>query len=494
VPWPQHGCLAACAMLNRPQTETHRCCVRDTCRLRQLPAPTSDWTVSAAPLLVARPSRRPAMLSAISGAKEAKKNAATDRQRLLVVEEKLDASTASALETLLPKLTANSEADALKEADVKRELDRLKREAKQACADFATLESAGRAKQLRDKDLFWKLKLETNRVATRQQLKNQATALEVKAENKLRAKMLELQGDTGKALEEAVGRLEASEDTTRKLEKAKEKLESTLEGVKLEAAEKERRAAKAQKELEGQVANAKKEAEAKEKEMLAELDGKTREIHRLSAQAEEAERLRGEVEAMSAKMAGLQKETDKAKAERDEAAGALAGAHEDARAAKASAAEAAAERDVARSELARSQAEAASVASKLEAAEAEVAGLTGELAKVSSALEEERKAAGSMREQLDAAQVRLKGRGPHPHLHPDNDRTTTRLAPPPRSSPCSHFWSGQGEEPGGGACGSDEEAASDECRAGAGAGGSVPSWRSGREGDGGGGGGEAARE
>ena len=171
------------------------------------------------------------MLSAVAAAKQDASGKASLTKRI----ETLRVELIESAKEQVSKLTALIEArQSSLTTELRYVMEGLVRRAVEGFSDMAMTDGAEARKQLRDKDLWWKLKLETTRVAAKQQLANQTAAMEQKHEQLLRKQLLELQDDSGGALREALQRLEANEKEVRRLQGVEDALGRQLEGSALE--------------------------------------------------------------------------------------------------------------------------------------------------------------------------------------------------------------------------------------------------------------------
>ena len=126
------------------------------------------------------------MLAAVAAAKQDASGTASLTKRIETLRIELNESA----KEQVGKLTALIEAGhSSLTTELRYALEGLVRRAVEGFSDMAMTDSAEARKQLRDKDLWWKLKLETTRVASKQQLANQTAALEQKHEQRLRKKL-----------------------------------------------------------------------------------------------------------------------------------------------------------------------------------------------------------------------------------------------------------------------------------------------------------------
>lgn len=177
-----------------------------------------------------------AMFAAVAGAKSAAKDAASTAQRLNAMHASLDAS----MKELLPALLATT-LDTGLQSDMTQAISSLVRRAKDAGSELSQQDAIFLRKQLHDKDLFWKLKLETNRVSSTSQLRNQAIQLEDKHDTQLKSKLREqrdqLLGDGATALHEALAKIEELEEQMKTLERTNSLREQQLQEATAEASD-----------------------------------------------------------------------------------------------------------------------------------------------------------------------------------------------------------------------------------------------------------------
>ena len=112
-----------------------------------------------------------ARCSAISGAKLAKKDEAGQAHRLKKHHAALDAETKEVEKRLLEVTD-----DSTVQSEMRHALSSVCRRATEALTTVVQEEAVLQRKQLHDKDMYWKLKLETNRVANVSASKPAATA------------------------------------------------------------------------------------------------------------------------------------------------------------------------------------------------------------------------------------------------------------------------------------------------------------------------------
>jgi len=383
------------------------------------------------------------MLSAISGAKQAKKDESGQNARLKRHYGVLDEATTeleslitseSALEGAVQKLHDRHR------NDMKFALGNLLRKAKEVAANIVQDDSAAQRKALHEKEVYWKLKLETNRVAATSQLRNQALQMEnahnLEMKEALREQRVELLGDSSSALTAALERLEESTEEHAQLSRQRDAFEQASQRYEAEAGEARAAAEEAGKRIEelhaaaeeeakrsaAAAAEARAEADAEAARLTAQAEASAAEAAELQAQmgplraeAAEAVLLRSEVEVLRSEVEAAQSESEAKARELKESEAALATAKaegEQSEAALGTAREELAASEVYRAELraecerlrasAAAASEAIDKAAKLELALAQV---TEEAAALQLALTAEQSASTTLQERLDASQL-----------------------------------------------------------------------------------------
>lgn len=182
------------------------------------------------------------MLAAIADAKAAHDDSAGHSKRLESINATLRSLVVETQDELLG-MTSNEEQIELKGGQLRAALDKVLRGATQATADILEADVVSTRKQLKDKDNWWKLKLETVRVGITMQLKNQATELEAIHVRQMDEKLEELRerltvelsrDDQDAALEEARANIDKLKSVIGMMEAGKSTLKEEIEATKSE--------------------------------------------------------------------------------------------------------------------------------------------------------------------------------------------------------------------------------------------------------------------
>lgn len=108
-------------------------------------------------------------------------------------------------------------------------------------ANIVQDDSAAQRKALHEKEVYWKLKLETNRVAATSQLRNQALQMEnahnLEMKEALREQRVELLGDSSSALTAALERLEESTEEHAQLSRQRDAFEQASQRYEAEVSD-----------------------------------------------------------------------------------------------------------------------------------------------------------------------------------------------------------------------------------------------------------------
>ena len=336
------------------------------------------------------------MLAAVSEATSAAKDSGGHMQRLEATYGILTQSAQEVLDDLL-RFYAKIEGDDRMaiEGEMQNACTNLLRRAKQAATDMSVEDATAARKQLREKDLWWKLKLETNRVATKRQLQNQAARLEEQHEQQIRARLLAMKGDEGTALDEALTKLEESEKVLSRLRDGNTALLQELEAVKKALAA---QAAKAQREM----AQVQQETAQLQKQLEVSKVEQQKTVDQIAA-------LKGEIEHRQAEVARLVRKLEDlavVEAERDALQQQLSNMADALAAAEQGRADAIAEGDRLRIDLADARVDADASRATAEMLDAKVSELTSELTKAHDALVVERGAANAAKEAFASAEAK----------------------------------------------------------------------------------------
>ena len=206
------------------------------------------------------------MLSVIAGAKRAQKDEAGQAQRLTRLHASLEAA-AKEVEARLQKAIqdgiAARDAEGVQK-EMRHEIGILKRRIMDVCTSTLQEETVLQRKQLHEKEMFWKLKLETNRVAATAQLRNETRKLEANHETSLRQRLLEqreqlLSGSDG-GLRDALQRLDEADEQIHELKRTIAALKHDLKAASVEQLEAAEQAIEARRHNEELQAEAQEEA------------------------------------------------------------------------------------------------------------------------------------------------------------------------------------------------------------------------------------------
>ena len=167
--------------------------------------------------------------TAVSGAKQAKKDDAGQAKRLANHHASLQVAAKDCEARLLQAIT-----DSAVHNEVQREISTLCIKSVNVCATALHEEAELHRKQLHEKDVYWKVKLETNRVAAATQLRNEALKIEEASKttlmNRLREQREQLLGPG--ALQDALSRLGEAEEKIHELQLTTTGLEEELTFLK----------------------------------------------------------------------------------------------------------------------------------------------------------------------------------------------------------------------------------------------------------------------
>ena len=167
------------------------------------------------------------MLAAVADAKAAAKDSAGHGKRLESINASLLGFVVDIVEGLLGE-TCNDEQIELKGGQVRDALDKVLRRATQATSEISEANAIATRKQLKDKDKWWKLKLETVRLSIPGQLRNQATELKLAHAQQLKDRMQDLREHLTQELSSPDGVETALRESIMKMETQKAMLETKV--------------------------------------------------------------------------------------------------------------------------------------------------------------------------------------------------------------------------------------------------------------------------
>ena len=331
--------------------------------------------------------------TAVSGAKQAKKDDAGQAKRLANHHASLQVAAKECEARLLQAIT-----DSAVHNEVQREIGTLCIKSVNVCATALHEEAELHRKQLHEKDLHWKVKLETNRVAASTHLRNEALKIEEASKttlmNRLREQREQLLGPG--ALQDALSRLGEAEEKIHELQLTTTGLEEELMFLK------HGRGASSQLD-----AGARAALEQERNAEVAQLTERLSALEGLRHAAQEADRVR-HME-LSADRDRVREALDSAMAQvqmlrsaQENGVAALEAARQDARAWEAACTEACNERDAARHACHLVQT-AAEATTKLEH---QLATASAEAAAARSALDDLRRGASGVKMALERANER----------------------------------------------------------------------------------------
>jgi len=331
--------------------------------------------------------------TAVSGAKQAKKDDAGQAKRLANHHASLQVAAKECEARLLQAIT-----DSAVHNEVQREIGTLCIKSVNVCATALHEEAELHRKQLHEKDLHWKVKLETNRVAASTHLRNEALKIEEASKttlmNRLREQREQLLGPG--ALQDALSRLGEAEDKIHELQLTTTGLEEELAFLK--------HGGGASSQLD---AGARAALEQERNAEVAQLTERLSALEGLRHAAQEADRVR-HLE-LSADRDRVREALDSAMAQvqmlrsaQENGVAALEAARQDARAWEAACTEACNERDAARHACHLVQT-AAEATTKLEH---QLATASAEAAAARSALDDLRRGASGVKMALERANER----------------------------------------------------------------------------------------
>ena len=251
------------------------------------------------------------MLSVIAGAKRAKKDEAGQAQRLTRLHASLEAA-AKEVEARLQKAIqdgiAARDAEGVQK-EMRHEIGILKRRIMDVCTSTLQEETVLQRKQLHEKEMFWKLKLETNRVAATAQLRNETRKLEANHETSLRQRLLEqreqlLSGSDG-GLRDALQRLDEADEQIHELKRTIAALKHDLKAASVEQLEAAEQAIEARRHNEELQAEAQEEARRVAK-LRNELEDSAVQVARFLKELEDLAGAKKEADALRTDMWALQ--------------------------------------------------------------------------------------------------------------------------------------------------------------------------------------------
>lgn len=167
------------------------------------------------------------MLAAVADAKAAAKDSTGHGKRLESINASLLGFVVDIVEGLLGE-TCNDEQIELKGGQVRDALDKVLRRATQATSEISEANAIATRKQLKDKDKWWKLKLETVRLSIPGQLRNQATELKLAHAQQLKDRMQDLREHLTQELSSPDGVETALRESIMKMETQKAMLETKV--------------------------------------------------------------------------------------------------------------------------------------------------------------------------------------------------------------------------------------------------------------------------
>jgi len=167
------------------------------------------------------------MLAAVADAKAAAKDSTGHGKRLESINASLLGFVVDIVEGLLGE-TCNDEQIELKGGQVRDALDKVLRRATQATSEISEADAIATRKQLKDKDKWWKLKLETVRLSIPGQLRNQATELKLAHAQQLKDRMQDLREHLTQELSSPDGVETALRESIMKMETQKAMLETKV--------------------------------------------------------------------------------------------------------------------------------------------------------------------------------------------------------------------------------------------------------------------------
>jgi chromosome segregation ATPase len=167
------------------------------------------------------------MLAAVADAKAAAKDSTGHGKRLESINASLLGFVVDIVEGLLGE-TCNDEQIELKGGQVRDALDKVLRRATQATSEISEANAIATRKQLKDKDKWWKLKLETVRLSIPGQLRNQATELKLAHAQQLMDRMQDLREHLTQELSSPDGVETALRESIMKMETQKAMLETKV--------------------------------------------------------------------------------------------------------------------------------------------------------------------------------------------------------------------------------------------------------------------------
>ena len=167
------------------------------------------------------------MFAAVADAKAVAKDSTGHGKRLESINASLRGHVVDIVEGLLGE-TGNDEQIELKGGQVRDALDKVLRRATQATSEISEADAIATRKQLKDKDKWWKLKLETVRLSIPGQLRNQATELKLAHAQQLEERMQELREHLTQELSSPDGVETALRESIMKMETQKAMLETKV--------------------------------------------------------------------------------------------------------------------------------------------------------------------------------------------------------------------------------------------------------------------------
>ena len=251
------------------------------------------------------------MLSVIAGAKRAKKDEAGQAQRITRHHAILEAAAKEVEARLLKAIQDGFAARDAEGAhqEMRHEIGILKRRSMDLCTSALQEEAVLQRKQLHEKEMFWKLKLETNRVAATAQLRNETRKLEANHETSLRQRLLEqreqlLSGSDG-GLRDALQRLDEADEQIHELKRKIAALNHDLKAASVEQLEAAEQAFEARRHNEELQVEAQEEARRVAK-LRNELEDSAVQVARFLKELEDLAGAKKEADALRTDMWALQ--------------------------------------------------------------------------------------------------------------------------------------------------------------------------------------------
>lgn len=285
------------------------------------------------------------MLAAVGAAKEGKKEeakaTASRTTRLAAVRKTVEGIIGEQQSKLLGLLDGNAKLM----DELPRSLEAVRLRTVSEFTEFLDVEGRAASKALRDKDLWWKLKMETNRVATEARVKNLEVAHGVDVERKVRMKLAEY--NESSELGKTIAKLEEAEKLVLGSQGREEVMEAQVREKTADAKTARRERDEIQRDLQRKIDGDREHVAKMIDDYDQELTQAREELARLKSQLEESEearaqatarferiesqslaqleRIMAERDALQAEIDGIQPRIDALAIERDAALEALAG-------------------------------------------------------------------------------------------------------------------------------------------------------------------------